>query len=182
MNQDDIIAQATPPGLSHVLTSFLGILALVGYFIGLQPVIIGFAGVASFMMMFNDDDSIFVYSDRFIISKRNYFGKLMAIDKVYYFQNISSFKSEIDKLRPNFQQTFIVLLVTIFLPRGLRFGPYKQPQLHMTISHIKDGLPLQEEVSISYSGKIYEIVLQKIEDTIKNQKGPRYKARPANSR
>jgi hypothetical protein len=80
----DITFKATPLGLNHFVTTLFILVAIGGYFIGLNEAVLVIAGVMAIIRMFHDEVSILLYPDKFIIRYSNYFGKLLATDLIYY--------------------------------------------------------------------------------------------------
>src|SRR5687767_613413 len=105
MDKNKIIYKTTPSYLGHFFTTIFILVTIFGYYFGLHFFILIFTGFLALVNIFNDSISILVYEDWFVFRYSNYFGKLMAIDLVYYYKDLTNFKYSIDRWQATIGQS-----------------------------------------------------------------------------
>lgn len=163
MDKDEIIYNAKPWTLNHMMTTLLLIIALGGYFIGLQKFLLILTGIIAFIKMFDEEVSIYIYKDKFVIRYSNYFGKLMSTELIYFYSDIKKFDYTIDKWEAGSIQTLFVTVINLFLP-GKQSSPLtRAPQAKITIEYLDNFKELySKQIDFNYRGMRYSIALDKI--------------------
>ncbi len=86
------------------------------YYYELNPVVIGFVGLAAFTTSLNDHLSIIVDEDNFNIRYSNLFGRLMSTEDIFYYKDIKRFDYNTEQWKANIFQIIIMVIVGLFLP------------------------------------------------------------------
>lgn len=168
MDKEEIIYKATPWTLNHMMTTLLIIITIGGYFIGLQKFILILTGIIAFIKMFDEEVSIYIYKDKFVIRYNNYFGKLMSTELVYFYSDIKKFDYTIDKWEAGSIQTIFVTVINLLLP-GKQSSPLiRAPQAKITIEYLNNFKELySKQIDFNYRGMRYAIALDKIKNKLK---------------
>ena len=167
MDKSEIIFQATPSPLNHVLTTIFIIITVGGYFVDVNYFVLFATGFIALVMMLNEDVSIFVCSDKFVIRYNNYFGKLMCTDLVYLYSDIKRYDYKIEKWEARSAQTIFITLINLLLP-GDQISPLTEAnEIDISIEYLNDFREICiKQINFKYRGKRYPIALENIKAEI----------------
>lgn len=160
-----IIHKANPNYFYHMITTMFMIIAIGGYFIGLNEYVIIFAGLISIIRLFSEDVSIFIYEDRFVVRYSNYLGKLMRREEVYPFKSVKRFEADIHKLKAS--DAILITTITFLLPIRQSSPLFDSPKANVTIEYIDEfNDPYETKVTVFYRDAAYEKAFKMIEERI----------------
>lgn len=106
---------------------------IIAYFLSANLFVVGILGFLALSSSLRDFLTITIYKDRFNIGYRSCFGNLLAIDNVFYFKDITSFKYDTIKFKPNAKQLALMIAVNSTIPGG-RYSLFKDPVTYITLT------------------------------------------------
>ncbi len=167
MDKNEIIFQATPSLLNHVVATIFIIFTVGGYFVGINYIVLFATGFIAFTMMLHEGVSIFVYSDRFVIRYSNYFGKLMCTDLVYLYSDIKLYDYKIEKWEARPAQTIFITIINLLLPGNQRSPLTEANEINISIEYLTNFREIFiKQINFKYRGKRYPVALETIKSKI----------------
>lgn len=157
-----IIYKTNTPYFKYVSPTIYLIATIKAYFLHANIFVVGLLGFFALTSSFQDYLTIVIYKDSFNITYRNCFGEFLAIDNIFYFKDIISFKYDTIKFKPDAKQLALMIVVNSTISGG-RYRLFKDPITYVTITTKN---PIGEikifDLEVRFSGQTYTDALQLI--------------------